>query len=40
MVVVREVQVLGYNVHQLNCDGLALTLIRALVTFDTLQHMV
>ena len=37
---VREVQVLGYNVHQLNCDGLALTLISALVTFHTLQQAV
>ena len=40
MVVVREVQGLEKNVHQVDCDGLALTLIRALVTFDTLQHMV
>ena len=40
MVVVREVQGLEKNVYQLDCDGLALTLIRALVTFDTLQHTV
>ena len=40
MVLVRELQGLENNVHQLYCDGLALTLIRALVTFDTLQHTV
>ena len=38
MVVVREVQGLEDNVQQLDCDGLALTPICALVTFDTLQH--
>ena len=31
MVVVKEVQGLEDNVHQLDCDGLALTLILALV---------
>ena len=40
MVVVREVQGLEKNVHLFDCDGLAWTLIRALVTFDTLQHTV
>ena len=40
MVVVREVQGLEKNVHQVDYDGLALTLITALVTFDTLQHKV
>ena len=40
MVVVREVQGLGKNVHQLDYDGLVLTLIRALVMFDTLQYKV
>ena len=38
MVVVREVQGLEDNVHELDCDGLALTPIGALVTFDTPQH--
>ena len=40
MVVVREVQGLGKNVYQLDYDELVLTLIRALVTFDTLQYKV
>ena len=40
IVVVREVQGLENNVHQLDCHGLALRLTRALVTFDTLQHTV
>jgi len=38
MVVVREVQGLEDSVHQLDCDGLALTPIRTLVGFDTTQH--
>ena len=40
MVVVREFQGLENNVHQLDCDGLASTFIRALVTLDTVQHTV
>ena len=38
MVVVRKVQGLEDNVQQLDCDGLVLMPIWALVMFDTPQY--